>query len=507
MFDLEDLQEPSRSYKRPVSYQRDMIVRTLRQLRDHRGAMLVASTGLGKTVVAVNVALQLFDAGEITSVMVIGPKVVQQSWEQELGRARIHHTYFIHQALDKPGSEHDANLGRFEELVREDLDARWLLIIDESHVYRKRLGVRKIERGAFRRLLPIARDCGCKILLLTGSPFSTDIGNLNDQLLLLPRTAPNRALWEVGDSRAWQVNAPADFIELPVVSQLTTPHVAKYYGQQDEQGIFIAFGDERRYIPRVTLHRIDFPLPLEEEMAAAFRQRCFEVQDAYPLMKRIVEVQARIAWSSSPLELADVITSVLDPPGGPRAYDMTFALGVPARKRVLQPILDTLHALAYADDLKLNILIALLDMLHAKGEKAIVFCERQATVLYLEEGLKAMRAAQRVFGTIVRRSSGKYALCPENQVTAAIKRFAPLANGADGKYADTYDIFVSTDAHGVGLNLQDAAVVINYDIDWTPIRSGTASRARPSSLACAANGRGVYVRSRIVGQGRRSAQC
>ncbi len=37
------------------------------------------------------------------------------------------------------------------------------------------------------------------------------------------------------------------------------------------------------------------------------------------------------------------------------------------------------------------------------------------------------------------------------------------------------DVFISTDAHGVGVNMQDASVVINYDIDWTPI--GPVQRA------------------------------
>jgi hypothetical protein len=37
------------------------------------------------------------------------------------------------------------------------------------------------------------------------------------------------------------------------------------------------------------------------------------------------------------------------------------------------------------------------------------------------------------------------------------------------KYPETYEVFISTDAHGVGVNMQDASIVINYDIDWTPI--------------------------------------
>lgn len=57
---LEDLQPLKSNYKKqPVSYQKDMIAQTLRQIREKNGSMLVASTGLGKTVVATLVAIHL----------------------------------------------------------------------------------------------------------------------------------------------------------------------------------------------------------------------------------------------------------------------------------------------------------------------------------------------------------------------------------------------------------------------------------------------------------------
>jgi hypothetical protein len=37
-----------------------------------------------------------------------------------------------------------------------------------------------------------------------------------------------------------------------------------------------------------------------------------------------------------------------------------------------------------------------------------------------------------------------------------------------GQRSKHYDVFISTDAYGVGVNLQDACVAINYDLAWTP---------------------------------------
>ncbi len=51
-----------------------------------------------------------------------------------------------------------------------------------------------------------------------------------------------------------------------------------------------------------------------------------------------------------------------------------------------------------------------------------------------------------------------------------IDKFAPIANKKTNQYSENHDIFISTDTHGVGVNMQDASVVINYDIDWITIK-------------------------------------
>ena len=74
---------------------------------------------------------------------------------------------------------------------------------------------------------------------------------------------------------------------------------------------------------------------------------------------------------------------------------------------------------------------------------------------------------------------GDYQMKETKEIEKLIKQFAPVANDGVVNEAN-YDVFISTDAHGVGVNMQDASVVINYDIDWTPIgpiqRAGRALR-------------------------------
>jgi hypothetical protein len=59
----------------------------------------------------------------------------------------------------------------------------------------------------------------------------------------------------------------------------------------------------------------------------------------------------------------------------------------------------------------------------------------------------------------------------DREVLTLIKGFAPVANAdkiSPREKLVPYDVFISTDAYSTGVNLQDASVVINYDLAWTP---------------------------------------
>jgi len=180
----------------------------------------------------------------------------------------------------------------------------------------------------------------------------------------------------------------------------------------------------------------------------------------------------RIAWASSPLALRGVLERVIDTPGGPNDYDFfraEFVRSPHLRRLILTPIVKQLKRDTYASDRKLGTLLNLLKAIKDRKEKAIVFCERRATVVYLVKGLKALMPQLRVVGTIAEDDANSYQMKETTEIEELIKQFAPIANEYEGKNKEDYDVFVSTDAHGIGVNMQDASVVFNYDIDWTPI--------------------------------------
>ena len=59
----------------------------------------------------------------------------------------------------------------------------------------------------------------------------------------------------------------------------------------------------------------------------------------------------------------------------------------------------------------------------------------------------------------------------------------------------SYDVLITTDAFGVGINLQDASVVINYDAAWTAI--SPIQRAGRVQCCAATNQAGLGIAGRI----------
>lgn len=486
--DLEDtqLQLQRRSYRKPVGFQKNVIARALRQIDEFRGAMVVASTGLGKTVIGTDVALRLHESGEIRNMLVIGPKPVEREWREHLRSAGLPFEYFIHAVLDVTNPARNRRVSDLEAILRQ-MDSSWLIVIDESHELRNRYHIEVInwrlqqrERVAHQRLQEAIARSKCKVLLLTGTPYSTDLENVNNQLYLLPHTGPSStkpSMEEYVDGLSpWRVDELQDLRELLVGSVITTPYVAKYYGTSDEAGnIALDFNGEPRYIPHVMLYRVDVSLFLEREIAHLLDIGCFTVHvpawqlrnphwRTLALRKRaLIETKVRVAWGSSPWALRDVIRKVVE-----GRYRAKFEWSLVEQQQELQPIKERLERMTFFDDAKLLRFCQDLDEQCQQGRKVIVFSEQVATVVYLERALTQLRPKLRVTCTVRMQQPGIYAMKSRQEIQRILAAFAPVAQQQESMGA-TYDILVTTDAFGVGVNLQDAQVVASYDLAWTPI--------------------------------------
>lgn len=109
-------------------------------------------------------------------------------------------------------------------------------------------------------------------------------------------------------------------------------------------------------------------------------------------------------------------------------------------------------------DQKLNELESLLKHTHPT-DKVIVFTQYSDTANYIFNQLQ-----KRGFGQIEKATGST------TNPTAIVERFSPLSNKADVAAEKELRVLIATDVLSEGQNLQDAHVIINYDLPWAIIR-------------------------------------
>ncbi|WP_426556675.1 helicase-related protein [Dapis sp. BLCC M172] len=110
------------------------------------------------------------------------------------------------------------------------------------------------------------------------------------------------------------------------------------------------------------------------------------------------------------------------------------------------------------NDQKLEILIDLLCQTHPQ-EKVLIFSQFADTVHYLTKQLEK-RGIQKVEGVTGNSTNP----------AETVWRFSPESNSKTISKTEQIRILIATDILSEGLNLQDCAIIINYDLPWAIIR-------------------------------------
>lgn len=486
----DETEAPRGAYKMPVKYQQVVIERMLRQLKTWGGAFLVASTGLGKTVMATHTALRLKHQNQVLNVIVFAPKQVRPDWERTLKSAGISYEIFTRDLLDQPGTKRNQQVRRMLEAM-EEIDDKYIIFIDESQRFRNRINATgDRQRHSFDRLVDTIKRKNPKVILLTATPFAKGVEDLNNQLHLLPHTAPRNVVRDDGqmafdlmadeimDTDVWRVRDHEEFFEefmnLPVCTIISTSQVAKNFAKRTDEGEYIEFGEHRLWLPQIEIRKIKVPLPVERKMTRALDEgyfkhemMSFKSRIGFQRTESTIEQNATVAWMSSPLALMDVIQKTID-----GDYDVDFRRNSQDRQDVLGEILTDLKQFSYRDDSKIMALCHYLQQFSRNKQKVIIFTERLATAVYLEQALQNLIPEIRIANAVSETATGTYELKDfDTEVYDLILDFAPEANRdkiTDRPLKQIYDVFITTDAYAAGVNLQDASVVISYDIAWTP---------------------------------------
>lgn len=428
-------------------------------LRRYGGALLADEVGLGKSYVALAVALYRPEPFAL-----VVPAVLASQWRALLARFGARAPIITHEQL---------SIGADRPAVRPS--AR-LLVVDEAHRFRNP------ETNRYRALATLA--VGCQMLLVTATPIHNHLGDVFHLFRLFIRDHELAALGVPSLRRAalGEVEpATAAAVAARLIMARSRARVQAGYGR----------GPIALTFPQQTAGLKIRAGPATEEILTELVRGVSRLQSggaAGPLLRLLL---LRRLASSVPAFAAALrrheayldLATAAQAEGRrltPRAFQRLFPRATePELQLVLFPILlengtgvvatedrgeiARLRALTAeaADDPKGAALQRLLDR---DSAKTIVFTDAVPTVRHLLHLLERRRTGA-VFGRAARFAAG--------QTTRAevLRAFAPRAQGATAPGAALRtDTLIATDLLSEGLNLQDAQRVVHYDLPWTPAR-------------------------------------
>lgn len=127
--------------------------------------------------------------------------------------------------------------------------------------------------------------------------------------------------------------------------------------------------------------------------------------------------------------------------------------------RILREIYGMVKDIGVEQDDKLQTLLATMRNETLSREKVIVFTQYSDTARYLHEQLGKVVSDLAVIDS---KTKNKLNI---------LRRFSPRSNRYELKDIENeIRVVIATDVFSEGLNLQDAACIINYDLHWNPVR-------------------------------------
>lgn len=111
-----------------------------------------------------------------------------------------------------------------------------------------------------------------------------------------------------------------------------------------------------------------------------------------------------------------------------------------------------------AEDQKLNSLYDLLTSTHG-NDKVVVFTQYSDTAQYISRQLKKRGLSK--IGCVTGKSANP---------TEMVEHFSPISNKVSVSADNQYRVLIATDVLSEGQNLQDAHIIVNFDLPWAIIR-------------------------------------
>lgn len=465
-------------------YQRAVVSSILAALQAHRGAFLIASTGLGKTYIAAHTVAYLRMQDEIDNVLIACPAGIKEIWRRIMHQAKTVSEEFSYHTFSGKDKARDSGVNILEHELKY-INDKSLIILDESHHLRNEDGDEGEIRLRNQRIHQAVRERKARVLLMTATPYSKDHDDVNNQLKLLPSPV-NPNITKLGLSvfeKNWHIEQLSELTDLPPCTVLTTPDVVQHFGKQDEnQERFVEFAtDDRRYFPRnIILRTIRYQNPLDEFLVELLtsdllykKAEASEIdQQQKPLFDEVVLEKALVRKGlRDPLLETNVLYQFCSSPARVKIFcdqieQGGFNFQFEFQERLVQSVKSHRGEVERASrpkhDEKLSCLVEIIE--NARGAKVTVFCHYIETAKKLKEGLQ--KRLRRIAIETTAEKDG-----PE--LDRILQQFAPIANGVlpeDRNPNDSIQVLIATGALSEGFNLQDSNILVNYDLPWTVLQ-------------------------------------
>lgn len=461
---------------------------------DNKRILIADEVGLGKTIEAGHIMLELKARGEFRNALVVCPMALKEKWTTELnekfGLEFINiedKDQLIHEIQHHPG--YVKAVINYEKLNNNDLikiieerHVRFSIIVcDESH--RLRNSGTKLYDGA-KKILPL----GESVIFMSATPIMLNERNLFNQLKLLDPdvyyeyeifrnnvqlNAPFvKAITQLNKGYSWKDIkkglTEAEVITYNTINDITTPVSIKINEYFSDYPIYKGIIEDLSLAEnKVVRAKIQYNLAEMSPMSTIFsRTRKKDViQDWSQAERNTVSIRVDL----TPVEESfydKAIEEYVISKGGVVEYDefdrpKSGALGLVTLKRQLasslwatisdNELLDKgIDEYEDFDDQKFAALLKILSDVYKTGrKKLIIFAIFKKTIKYLNIRLKkAGYNPAMIYGS------------------SDINKFEVLNQF---KFDDSIDILLSSEVGSEGLDMQFCNCLINYDLPWNPM--------------------------------------
>lgn len=305
---------------------------------------------------------------------------------------------------------------------REKIMARnWdMVIVDEAHL---------LKNGTTQRRFAVAGLTRRHLLLLTATPLQN---NLSDLYSLIDLLSPGLLGSEHAFLKTYSVDGKGKSVRNSNVDQLRN-YLARVMCRTRREDSGIPLVSRHVHTREIEGTKLEYQLvdKITEYMSQLYNRKMPKGAKHSVLYFEVIPLQQSL--SSSPKALIASLEN--------------RAKKHPEEKKSLDKLMDMAHSIELPS--KVNLLLQIFSEI--PDEQVIIFTIRKATASYLESVLE---------------HRGKSVSCYMGDSSSRQQRYELIKQFQAGKV----QYLVATDVAGLGLNLQNCSILINFDLHWNPMK-------------------------------------